>query len=110
MSDIVTIKPGGLSSAKREELPVQWSARTPDEVGAESGSARAELVSLKSWLMPQGYDVERLIQRWQEGRSPHTVRAYGQDLAQFAHWSKAAAPGEAITRLLTGSMGEANEC
>jgi site-specific recombinase XerC len=53
--------------------------------------------------------VERLIERWQEGRSPHTVRAYGRDLVHFARWSEAAAPGEAITRFLTGSMGEANE-
>jgi site-specific recombinase XerD len=54
-------------------------------------------------------DAERLIKRWQEGRSPHTVRAYGRDLAYFARWSKAAAPGEAITCLLIGTMGEANE-
>ena len=60
-------------------------------------------------LAPRPLDAERLIERWQEGRSPHTVRAYGRDLAHFAHWSEAAAPGEAITRLLTGSMGEANE-
>jgi integrase/recombinase XerC len=53
--------------------------------------------------------VERLIGRWQEGRSPHTVRAYGRDLGHFTRWSEAAGPGEAITRLLTGSMGEANE-
>jgi integrase/recombinase XerC len=55
-------------------------------------------------------DAERLIERWKEGRSQHTVRAYGRDLAHFAGWSEAPAPGEAITRLLTGSMGEANEC
>src|SRR5262245_65665958 len=54
-------------------------------------------------------DAESLIERWKEGRSPHTARAYGRDLAHFARWSGAAAPGEAITRLLTGSMGEANE-
>jgi hypothetical protein len=67
------------------------------------------LVPFKGGLTPRPYDVERLIERWQEGRSPHTVRAYGRDLAHFARWSEAAAPGEAITRLLTGSMGEANE-
>ena len=67
------------------------------------------LVPFKGGLTPWPYDVERLIERWQEGRSPHTVRAYGRDLAHFARWSEAAAPGEAITRLLTGSMGEANE-
>ena len=54
-------------------------------------------------------DAEALIERWKEGRSPHTVRAYGRDLAHFARWSEAATPSEAITRLLTGSMGEANE-
>jgi len=50
-----------------------------------------------------------LIARWQEGRSPHTVRAYGRDLAHFAKWSDVTTPGEAMTRLLAGSMGEANE-
>jgi len=50
-----------------------------------------------------------LIARWQEGRSPHTFRAYGRDLAHFAQWSEASAAGEAIGRLLAGSMGEANE-
>jgi integrase/recombinase XerC len=69
-----------------------------------------ELVPLKPGLTPWRHDAEQLIQRWQEGRSPHTVRAYCRDLAHFARWSAAAAPVEAITRLLTGSMGEANEC
>jgi hypothetical protein len=35
-----------------------------------------ELVPFKAGLTPWPYDVERLIERWQEGRSPHTVRAY----------------------------------
>src|SRR5262245_4055337 len=61
-------------------------------------------------ILPWAYDVDRLIERWQEGRSPHTVCAYGRDLAHFARWSKAVTPGEAITRLLAGTMGEANEC
>jgi integrase/recombinase XerC len=69
-----------------------------------------ELVPLKLSLTPCLSNMERLIERWHEGRSPHTVRAYGRDLAHFARWSAAAAPVEAITRLLTGSMGEANEC
>jgi integrase/recombinase XerC len=68
-----------------------------------------ELVPFKPGLAPSPYDAERLIGRWQEGRSPHTVRAYGRDLAHFTWWSEAATRGEAITRLLTGSMGEANE-
>src|SRR5262249_14687893 len=54
-------------------------------------------------------DAHVLIARWQEGRSPHTVRAYGRDLAHFAKWSDATAAGEAMTSLLAGSMGEANE-
>jgi integrase/recombinase XerC len=68
-----------------------------------------ELVPLKPGITPWPYDVQRLIERWQEGRSPHTVRAYGRDLAHFVGWFEAATPGEAITRLLTASMGEANE-
>src|SRR5262252_6982941 len=68
-----------------------------------------ELVPFTPGLVPSPYDAERLIERWQEGRSPHTVRAYGRDLAHFARWSEAASPGGAISRLLIGSMGEANE-
>jgi integrase/recombinase XerC len=60
-------------------------------------------------LVARQLDVETLIARWKEGRSPHTVRAYGRDLAHFARWSCAAGPGEAIINLLSGSMGEANE-
>ncbi|HET6928433.1 MAG TPA: site-specific integrase [Hyphomicrobiaceae bacterium] len=54
-------------------------------------------------------NAESLIERWKQGRSPHTVRAYGRDLAHFAGWSEAATLGEAITRLLIATMGEANE-
>jgi integrase/recombinase XerC len=54
-------------------------------------------------------NAESLIERWKEGRSPHTVRAYGRDLAHFAGWSEAATAGVAITRLLSASIGEANE-
>src|SRR5215470_18283651 len=68
-----------------------------------------ELVPPKLSLTPCLSNVERLIERWQQGCSPHTVHAYCRDLAHFARWSEAATPGEAITRLLTGSMGEANE-
>jgi hypothetical protein len=31
-------------------------------------------------------DSERLIERWSEGRSPSTLRAYSNDLKHFAGW------------------------
>jgi Phage integrase, N-terminal SAM-like domain len=69
-----------------------------------------DLVPLsQTQLSVRQLDAESLIERWQEGRSPHTVRAYGRDLAHFAKWSDATTAGEAITNLLAGSMGEANE-
>lgn len=47
-----------------------------------------ELVLFKGASLPaRTLDAETLIERWQEGRSPHTVRAYGRDLAHFARWS-----------------------
>src|SRR5262249_11493517 len=66
-------------------------------------------LSQSTQLSVRQLDAENLIERWKEGRSPHPARAYGRDLAHFARWSEAAAPGDAITRLLTGTMGEANE-
>jgi integrase/recombinase XerC len=61
-------------------------------------------------LPARQFDAETLIERWKEGRSPNTVRAYGRDLAYFARWRGADAPGPAIWSLLTGTMGQANEC
>jgi integrase/recombinase XerC len=68
-----------------------------------------DLVRSPTQLSGRQLDAESLIERWQEGRSPHTVRAYGRDLAHFAKWSDATTAGEAMTNLLAGSMGEANE-
>jgi integrase/recombinase XerC len=69
-----------------------------------------DLVPLsQTQLSGRQLDAESLIERWQEGRSPHTVRAYGRDLAHFAKWSDATTAGEAMTKLLARSMGEANE-
>jgi hypothetical protein len=57
-------------------------------------------------LAPWPCNVERLIHRCQERRSSSTVHAYGRDLAPLTRWSEASAPGEAITRLLTGGRGQ----
>ena len=108
MTDLVTTKPTSLPSAQRRERMAQ-QARASKVEEALRGASEGELVPLKPSLTPWSYGVERLIERWKEGRSPHTVRVHGRGLAHFARWSEAAAPGEAITRLLTGSMGEANE-
>src|SRR5689334_19810473 len=54
-------------------------------------------------------DAESLIQRWEEGRSPQTLRAYAADLKVFAAWMKAPGAGVAVNTLLTMSPGEANE-
>src|SRR5262245_15582336 len=91
---------------------VHEGSRAAKEVRPDESEGRTvmELVHLNPGLTPWPYDVGRLIERWQEGRSPHTIRAYGRDIAHFARWFKAAAPDEAIARFLTGSMGEANEC
>src|SRR5262249_12262249 len=73
-------------------------------------SGMNDLVPLsQAQLSVRQLDAESLIERWQEGRSPHTVRAYGRDLAHYAKWSDATTAGEAMTNLLGGSMGEANE-
>src|SRR5262245_17681717 len=89
-----------------------WSANAPrsarEAIPRYCGMTLVPL-SPSTELSARQLDAEVLIERWKEGRSPHTVAAYGRDLAHFARWSEAATPGEAITRLLTGSMGEANE-
>ena len=54
-------------------------------------------------------DIERLIERWKEGRSPQTLRAYANDLQSFAAWMKAPSVGAAINTLLSMDQGAANE-
>jgi integrase/recombinase XerC len=54
-------------------------------------------------------DAETLIERWKEGRSPQTLRAYTRDLENFAAWLKAPSVGSAIEALLRMGQGEANE-
>jgi hypothetical protein len=54
-------------------------------------------------------DAEHLIERWKEGRSPQTLRAYVNDLNSFAAWMKAQSVGAAINAMLAAGQGEANE-
>jgi integrase/recombinase XerC len=68
-----------------------------------------ELVPINSGLTPWTYDVERLVERWREGRSPQTLRAYTSDLQNFAAWMMATNVGSAIDALLRMGQGEANE-
>jgi integrase/recombinase XerC len=60
-------------------------------------------------LASRPLDAERLIERWKEGRSPQTLRAYTNDLKSFAAWMKAPSVGAAINALLSMVQGEANE-
>jgi hypothetical protein len=107
MSDIVTTKPASLPSAEREGSPIH---RTPEEVRPdESGFAMTKLARLKAGVTPCPYDVERLIQRWREGRSPQTLRAYTGDLRYFATWMVTPSAGSAIDTLLRMGQGQANE-
>src|SRR5262245_20825322 len=54
-------------------------------------------------------DAETLIERWKEGRSPQTLRAYATDLKVFAAWIEAAYSGAAVEALRGMGPGEANE-
>jgi integrase/recombinase XerC len=60
-------------------------------------------------------DAERLIERWSEGRSKQTLRAYSNDLRHFSDWlggflgPVALGTAQAVTTLLTKPQGEANE-
>jgi integrase/recombinase XerC len=54
-------------------------------------------------------DAEGLIDRWKEGRSPQTLRAYAADLKVFAAWMNAPGGGAAVNILLRMTPGEANE-
>jgi integrase/recombinase XerC len=54
-------------------------------------------------------DAASLIDRWNEGRSPQTLRAYTKDLQSFATWMQAQSVGAAITALLSMDQGTANE-
>jgi integrase/recombinase XerC len=63
----------------------------------------------RTQLSPRQLDAESLIERWREGRSPQTLRAYAADLRAFSAWMKAPSAGAAVTALLTMMHGEANE-
>ena len=60
-------------------------------------------------------DAARLIERWREGRSPQTLRAYSNDLRHFSDWlgkflmTTSLTTAEAVTALLAKPQGEANE-
>lgn len=60
-------------------------------------------------ITAQPLDAERLLERWKEGRSPQTVRAYANDLRQFSAWAGRTNAGAALTWMLSASHGEANE-
>jgi integrase/recombinase XerC len=68
-----------------------------------------ELVPFRTGLTLGQYDVVRLIERWREGRSPQTLRAYTSDLQHFAKWMMMPSAGSAIDGLLRMGQGEANE-
>src|SRR5262245_50508843 len=50
----------------------------------------------------------RLYAAFLAGRSPHTLRAYRQDLAAFASYLGEAQPGVALSRLVGLPAGEGN--
>jgi len=60
-------------------------------------------------------DADRLIERWSEGRSKQTLRAYSNDLRHFSDWLgrfvgvSPTSTAVAVTTLLTKPQGEANE-
>ena len=64
---------------------------------------------------PRLHDANRLIERWREGRSPQTLRAYSNDLRHFSYWlggflgELTLSTAQAVTILLTMLQGEANE-
>lgn len=59
-----------------------------------------------SHLAPE--TVARLLETFFAGRNPRTLAAYRADLESFRAFSGAASTGEASSRLLAGSHGEAN--
>ena len=66
-------------------------------------------------VVPRLLDADRLIERWSEGRSKQTLRAYSNDLRHFSDWlggflgTPTLSTAQAVTTLLTKPQGEANE-
>jgi integrase/recombinase XerC len=54
-------------------------------------------------------DPQRLIERWQAGRSAETLRAYQGSLEHFAQWANQPGPGAAVTWFFQLDQGEAHE-
>src|SRR5262249_51089582 len=59
-------------------------------------------------LAPAAPGHEQLLAAFLSGRSPRTLRAYARDLADFALWSSAGSPAEAVRLLLAAGQGGAN--
>lgn len=61
---------------------------------------------------PRALDPVKLIERWQEGRSSATLKAYAGDLAYFTRWfdrGRGLTEGQAIAILFSMHPGDANE-
>jgi integrase/recombinase XerC len=69
----------------------------------------ARVPSPRVEVLDPGGPAQRLLTAFLAGRSPQTLRAYRQDLADFAAFVGAAAPAEAAQQLLAGGAGAANE-
>src|SRR5437870_806588 len=73
------------------------------------------LVPFDQGQVIRALDADRLIERWREGRSPQTLRAYSNDLLRFSDWlgrflgNPTLSTAQAVTTLLTKPQGEANE-
>ena len=94
--------------ARQSAALVVGAPETPGTAGA--GQAMTALVPLGGIpAARRPLDAEGLIERWKEGRSPQTLRAYANDLQTFATWMKAPSVGAAINALLSMDQGEANE-
>jgi integrase/recombinase XerC len=62
-----------------------------------------------SAIAPAGTEAaERVLSAFLRGRSTNTLRAYRDDLAEFAAHCGAVSPGLALARILSGANGEAN--
>ena len=106
---------GPLSTERCKRDAQQVRDNGLEEITTRGSVVTALVPSNHGQVVSRLFDADRLIERWSEGRSKQTLRAYSNDLRHFSDWlggflgTLTLSTAQAVTTLLTKPQGEANE-